>query len=234
MVANLVRGKRVDEAMSMLKLHAAKAARDASASCSARRSPTPTENEKVDVDELVVTKINVDSGPIAKRWMPRSMGRANRINSRTSPRHDRRRRAASKEQDTDGTENTSGRLPPRHHQDAGPRSGTRRRTTPSGFMRTCELKKFIKQKLEHAGVAVGRGRARREQGEDQHLHRAPGHRHRQARRGRRAAQEGSPGAHRRTRSSSTSRKSARPRPTRSSSPRTSRPSSSAASPSAAP
>ena len=42
---------------------------------------------------------------------------------------------------------------------------------------------------------VGRGRARREQGEDQHLHGAPGHRHRQARRGRRDAQEGSPGAH---------------------------------------
>ena len=27
---------------------------------------------------------NVDNGPILKRWMPRSMGRANRINHRTS------------------------------------------------------------------------------------------------------------------------------------------------------
>ena len=42
----------------------------------------------------------------------------------------------------------------------------------------------------------GRDRARREQGEGQRPHRAPGHRHRQARRGHRDPQEGPPAAHR--------------------------------------
>jgi large subunit ribosomal protein L22 len=38
----------------------------------------------VSVEELRILTIAVDGGPIAKRWMPRSMGRANRINHRTS------------------------------------------------------------------------------------------------------------------------------------------------------
>jgi len=31
-----------------------------------------------------VTKVAIDGGPIQKRWMARSMGRANRIQGRTS------------------------------------------------------------------------------------------------------------------------------------------------------
>ena len=36
------------------------------------------------IDQLRIHTIAVDGGTIAKRWMPRSMGRANRINHRTS------------------------------------------------------------------------------------------------------------------------------------------------------
>jgi large subunit ribosomal protein L22 len=43
-----------------------------------------TENEKVDVEKLIVKKIFIDGGPTEKRWMARSMGRANRINKRSS------------------------------------------------------------------------------------------------------------------------------------------------------
>ena len=43
-----------------------------------------TENEKADADKLVVTSVSIDGGPVSKRWMARSMGRANRILSRTS------------------------------------------------------------------------------------------------------------------------------------------------------
>ena len=39
---------------------------------------------KADVEKLVVSKVYVDGGPVSKKWMPRSMGRANRILSRTS------------------------------------------------------------------------------------------------------------------------------------------------------
>ena len=42
------------------------------------------EQGDVDVDKLVVRDCNVDNGPILKRFMPRAMGRANRIQSRTS------------------------------------------------------------------------------------------------------------------------------------------------------
>ena len=38
----------------------------------------------VSVEDLKIAAITVDGGPINKRWMPRSMGRANRINNRTS------------------------------------------------------------------------------------------------------------------------------------------------------
>ena len=37
-----------------------------------------------DQDALTVRDCNVDNGPIQKTWMPRSMGRANRIQHRTS------------------------------------------------------------------------------------------------------------------------------------------------------
>ena len=39
----------------------------------------------IDVDAALRSRdCSVDDGPIVKRWMPRSMGRANRINHRTS------------------------------------------------------------------------------------------------------------------------------------------------------
>jgi large subunit ribosomal protein L22 len=41
-------------------------------------------NDRADVDRLIISRVCVDSGPIFKRWMPRAMGRANRIQQRTS------------------------------------------------------------------------------------------------------------------------------------------------------
>ncbi len=38
----------------------------------------------VDTDNLVVKEVRVDQGPTLKRWRPRAMGRATRINKRTS------------------------------------------------------------------------------------------------------------------------------------------------------
>ncbi len=37
-----------------------------------------------DVDALVVRLCSIDNGPIIKRWLARAMGRANRIQRRTS------------------------------------------------------------------------------------------------------------------------------------------------------
>ncbi len=82
-VANLVRGKRVDEAMSLLKLMPKKGAvviRKLLISAVANAE----HQRELDVDKLIIRDCNVDNGPILKRWMPRSMGRANRIQRRTS------------------------------------------------------------------------------------------------------------------------------------------------------
>ncbi len=82
-VANLVRGKNINEAMSMLKLMPKKGAKIIRKLLVSAVANVEHKGE-VDVDELKVRDCSVDNGPILKRWMPRSMGRANRIQHRTS------------------------------------------------------------------------------------------------------------------------------------------------------
>ena len=83
MVADMIRGRKVDEALSILKFQPRKAAKMLSKVLTSAIA-NATENEKADSDKLIVTKVFIDGGPVQKRWMARSMGRANRINSRTS------------------------------------------------------------------------------------------------------------------------------------------------------
>ena len=82
-IANMVRGKRVDEAMGLLKVMPKKAAyviRKLLISAVANAEHQGTQ----DVDALRISSLAIDAGPILKRWMPRAMGRANRVNHRTS------------------------------------------------------------------------------------------------------------------------------------------------------
>jgi large subunit ribosomal protein L22 len=84
-VANMVRGERVEEAINLLRLMPKKAAGlIAKALESAAANAEDKSGGEVDIDSLMVKRILVDGGPIIKRWMPRAMGRANRINHRTS------------------------------------------------------------------------------------------------------------------------------------------------------
>ena len=83
MVADMIRGRSVDDAMSILRLQQRKAAKMLSKVLGSAIA-NATENEKADAEKLVVTNVSIDGGPVQKRWMPRSMGRANRINHRTS------------------------------------------------------------------------------------------------------------------------------------------------------
>ncbi len=82
-VANLVRGKSVEAAVGLLDLMPKKAAGIISKAIKSAAA-NAEDREDVSVDELRIHIIAVDGGAIAKRWMPRSMGRANRINHRTS------------------------------------------------------------------------------------------------------------------------------------------------------
>jgi large subunit ribosomal protein L22 len=83
MVADMIRGRQVADAMAILKLQERKAAKMLSKVLGSAVA-NATANEKADADALKVTKITVDPGPVEKRWLSRSMGRANRINRRTS------------------------------------------------------------------------------------------------------------------------------------------------------
>jgi large subunit ribosomal protein L22 len=83
MVADMIRGRSVDDALSILRLQQRKAARMLTKVLGSAIA-NATENEKADSDKLIVSKIHIDGGPVTKKWMARSMGRANRILSRTS------------------------------------------------------------------------------------------------------------------------------------------------------
>jgi large subunit ribosomal protein L22 len=84
-VANLVRGESVEKAVGFLELLPKKAGRlIAKAIKSAAANAEERSGGDVSVEDLKISAITVDGGPIVKRWMPRSMGRANRIQHRTS------------------------------------------------------------------------------------------------------------------------------------------------------
>jgi large subunit ribosomal protein L22 len=84
-VANMIRGKRVEEALGMLQLLPKKGARIIHKLVhSAAANLEDRSKGEVDTENLVIKAIQVDNGKIIKRWMPRAMGRANRIQRRTS------------------------------------------------------------------------------------------------------------------------------------------------------
>ena len=83
LVADLVRGKMVEEALTILKFLPKKGGRLINKTL--RSAVANAENRQtIDVDTLVIKTILVDEGPKLKRWRPRAMGRATRILKRTS------------------------------------------------------------------------------------------------------------------------------------------------------
>jgi large subunit ribosomal protein L22 len=82
-VANLVRGKTVEQAVGMLDLIPKKAAQLISKAVKSAAA-NAEDRENVSVENLRISSITIDGGPVQKRWMPRSMGRANRIIHRSS------------------------------------------------------------------------------------------------------------------------------------------------------
>ena len=82
-IANMVRGKRVDEAMGLLKVLPKKAAVVIRKLLISAVANAEHQGEQ-DVDALLISALTVDGGPVLKRWLPRAMGRANRVNHRTS------------------------------------------------------------------------------------------------------------------------------------------------------
>jgi large subunit ribosomal protein L22 len=82
-VADLVRGKKVDEALNILKFSTRKSARLIKKVLESAIANAEN-NHGADVDELKIREIYVDEGPVMKRIMPRAKGRADRIVKPTS------------------------------------------------------------------------------------------------------------------------------------------------------
>ena len=83
MVAEMIRGKKAEDALAILAFQPRKAAKMLTKVLNSAIA-NATENDELDADSLVVTKVEIDGGRTQKRWLPRSMGRANRLNRRTS------------------------------------------------------------------------------------------------------------------------------------------------------
>ncbi|MDI6401824.1 50S ribosomal protein L22 [Balneolaceae bacterium ANBcel3] len=86
LVADVVRGEKVDVAMTRLKFTTKKAAEVVSKviGSAAANLRDRFEDEPLDNEELVVREIYVDEGPTLKRIQPAPMGRAHPIRKRTS------------------------------------------------------------------------------------------------------------------------------------------------------
>lgn len=82
LVADFIRGKKVDAALLELKFAPQRASR-AIAKLIASAQANATNNFKVS-DQLIVKEITVDDGPTYKRFRPVSRGRAHPIRKRTS------------------------------------------------------------------------------------------------------------------------------------------------------
>jgi large subunit ribosomal protein L22 len=88
LVAALIRGKNVESALNILRFtKRAAAVPVAKLIKSAVANATDLSKGQVDVDSLYVKTISVDQGPTARRFMPRAMGRASRINKKSAHVH---------------------------------------------------------------------------------------------------------------------------------------------------
>ena len=144
LVADMIRGKDVEEAAIILKHTNKRAARPLAQAAASRRSPTPRiATSTVDIDDFFVKEIFVDGGPALKRIWFTTMGRAFRKLKRQSHvtiklETTARGRGFGQEELISGSEDPSLRFPVvvqqdlalalvrrrRLRQDAAPRPGT--------------------------------------------------------------------------------------------------------------
>ena len=84
LVADLIRGMDVDEAIRTLKFTQKRSAPIVSKLVSSAVANATDVDPTLDIDELFVKTIYVDGGPTLRRFLPRAQGRATRILKRTS------------------------------------------------------------------------------------------------------------------------------------------------------
>ena len=82
LIVDLVRGKKVEEALHILRFTRKSAAKDLEKLVRSAVANAEQKENAPDVDDLVVSKIYVNEGPREKRVQPAPMGRAYRIQKR--------------------------------------------------------------------------------------------------------------------------------------------------------
>ncbi|WWP02395.1 MAG: 50S ribosomal protein L22 [Candidatus Dasytiphilus stammeri] len=83
LLANIIRGKKVDEALNILTYNKKKAATIVK-KLIASAIANANHNNGIDINQLKISKFLVDNASTVKRLMPRAKGRADRILKRTS------------------------------------------------------------------------------------------------------------------------------------------------------
>ena len=83
LVADLVRGRRVEEAIQILRFTRRRASQPIRKLIESAVANAEN-NHGLDIDQLWIREIRVDEGPTLKRWRPRARGRASQILKRTS------------------------------------------------------------------------------------------------------------------------------------------------------
>jgi large subunit ribosomal protein L22 len=83
LVADLIRGKKSEEALNILTF-TKKAAAKTIIKLLKSAIANATQKKTVDIDRLYIKKITVDQGPTMKRFQPRALGRATMIRKRSS------------------------------------------------------------------------------------------------------------------------------------------------------
>ena len=83
-VADLVRRKKVEEALKILRFSEKKEIAIIVSKLINSGLAIASESKKYDLDNLIVETIKVDDGPSLKRVMPRAQGRAYRISKKSS------------------------------------------------------------------------------------------------------------------------------------------------------
>ena len=83
LVADQVRGLHIDQARALLQFSPRGAAHDIGKLIESAASNAENNHDLV-ADEMRVAEITVDEGPTLRRFRPRALGRATRINKRTS------------------------------------------------------------------------------------------------------------------------------------------------------
>jgi ribosomal protein L22 len=83
LVADQVRGLHIDKARALLQFSSRGAAQDIHKLLDSAAANAENNHELI-ADEMKVAEITVDEGPTLRRYRPRALGRATRINKRTS------------------------------------------------------------------------------------------------------------------------------------------------------